>query len=348
MEIGQKIKQLRYKAGLTQEQLAERLGVSAQSVSKWENAASMPDISLLPLLSEAFGVSIDELFDLTQEQKMRRIESRMDMEEELAPDIFADYEEFLRQQLLSAKEKQPVLSLLAHLYHHRMEADARRVSRYAREALGMEPGKKDCQWLLTMAEGAAAWDWNVSNHGKVIELYKELIKNDHGKPTPGPYYYLLDNLIADHRTEEAKTYLKAFQALPGRKPPFMAEVYQAHIALAEYDEPKADAIMEEAARKYGTDSGFLFEAAQYHAKKCEYEEAIRLYEKSYASEEARKPRLIDALEGIAIIHEIMGDYGKAAQTYDRILENLRQEWGFTDEVVVQEAEKEKNRLLQRK
>ena len=69
MEMGQKIKQLRFKAGLTQEQLAEQMGVSAQSVSKWETGASMPDISLLPILAETFGVSIDELFDLTREQR---------------------------------------------------------------------------------------------------------------------------------------------------------------------------------------------------------------------------------------------------------------------------------------
>ncbi len=40
MELGKKIKQLRFKAGLTQEQLAEKLNIGAQSVSKWENALS--------------------------------------------------------------------------------------------------------------------------------------------------------------------------------------------------------------------------------------------------------------------------------------------------------------------
>ena len=65
MELGKKIKQLRFKAGLTQEQLAEKLGIGAQSVSKWENAVAMPDITALPLLAEIFGVSIDDLFDLS-------------------------------------------------------------------------------------------------------------------------------------------------------------------------------------------------------------------------------------------------------------------------------------------
>ena len=40
MELGKKIRQLRFKAGLTQEQLAEKLGIGAQSVSKWENASA--------------------------------------------------------------------------------------------------------------------------------------------------------------------------------------------------------------------------------------------------------------------------------------------------------------------
>ena len=83
MNIGEKIRLLRYRAGFTQEQLAEKLGVSAQSVSKWENSAAMPDITLLPLIAGEFGVSIDELFDLTKEQKLHRIQSRMDVEAEM-------------------------------------------------------------------------------------------------------------------------------------------------------------------------------------------------------------------------------------------------------------------------
>lgn len=60
MKISDKIKQMRKKAGFTQEQLASRLGVSAQSISKWENEVSMPDITLLPLIAEIFGITIDE------------------------------------------------------------------------------------------------------------------------------------------------------------------------------------------------------------------------------------------------------------------------------------------------
>ena len=60
--IGENIKQLRGELSLTQEQLAARLGYTAQAVSKWENGATAPDIALLPLLAQALGVSIDTLF----------------------------------------------------------------------------------------------------------------------------------------------------------------------------------------------------------------------------------------------------------------------------------------------
>ena len=61
MEIGKKIQKLRKERGLTQEALAEKIGVSAQAVSKWENGYSCPDISVLPTLASILGVSTDEL-----------------------------------------------------------------------------------------------------------------------------------------------------------------------------------------------------------------------------------------------------------------------------------------------
>ena len=62
MNIGNNIKQLRQRNNLTQDQVAEKLGVSYQAVSKWENHANTPDIALLPQIANLFGVSIDALF----------------------------------------------------------------------------------------------------------------------------------------------------------------------------------------------------------------------------------------------------------------------------------------------
>jgi len=60
--IGENIKNLRAELSLTQEQLAGRLGCTAQAVSKWENGATAPDIAMLPLIAQALGVGIDALF----------------------------------------------------------------------------------------------------------------------------------------------------------------------------------------------------------------------------------------------------------------------------------------------
>lgn len=59
--IGKRIALLRRQAGLTQDELAEKLNVSPQAVSKWENDLSCPDIMLLPQLSELLKTSVDEL-----------------------------------------------------------------------------------------------------------------------------------------------------------------------------------------------------------------------------------------------------------------------------------------------
>ena len=61
------IRRLRMERGWTQEELGERVGVSAQAVSKWETGQSLPDISQLPLLAKAFGVTTDLLFGLEEE-----------------------------------------------------------------------------------------------------------------------------------------------------------------------------------------------------------------------------------------------------------------------------------------
>ena len=59
--LGKRIMQYRKQLGLTQDALAEQLGVTAQAVSKWENDQSCPDIFILPKLSEIFGVTTDTL-----------------------------------------------------------------------------------------------------------------------------------------------------------------------------------------------------------------------------------------------------------------------------------------------
>ena len=67
------LQEFRKKRGLTQEELAKKLGVTFQAVSKWENAKAAPDIFLLPTIAVLFDCSIDQLFSGDMQEKMKPI-----------------------------------------------------------------------------------------------------------------------------------------------------------------------------------------------------------------------------------------------------------------------------------
>lgn len=70
--LGVMISSLRKKKGMTQLELAEKMGVTDKAVSKWERDLSCPDIHSLPKLAEIFGVSVDELMQVTTQPKERK------------------------------------------------------------------------------------------------------------------------------------------------------------------------------------------------------------------------------------------------------------------------------------
>ena len=79
--LGKRIVSNRKRIGLTQDQLAEQLGVTAQAVSKWENDQSCPDISTLPKLADIFGITTDELLGREDPIPARTAEVVCDEEE---------------------------------------------------------------------------------------------------------------------------------------------------------------------------------------------------------------------------------------------------------------------------
>ena len=69
MSLGTSLAEARRKAGLTQERVAEKLGVSRQTISKWENNQALPDAYNLKILSKVLGASVDEIIDPDKEVK---------------------------------------------------------------------------------------------------------------------------------------------------------------------------------------------------------------------------------------------------------------------------------------
>lgn len=73
-KFGERLRKLRHDKGVTQEDIAEHLGISYQAVSKWENSLGFPDISLVPAISNFFGVSSDFLLGIDLEKSEEKIE----------------------------------------------------------------------------------------------------------------------------------------------------------------------------------------------------------------------------------------------------------------------------------
>ena len=89
-KIGAFLKQCRKENNLTQEQLAEKFGVSARTVSRWETGSNMPDLSILIELADYYDIEIKELLDGERSSTMNK-----EMKETL--NKVADYEEWVKQ-----------------------------------------------------------------------------------------------------------------------------------------------------------------------------------------------------------------------------------------------------------
>lgn len=78
MNLGNKIRELRKRKGITQEQLAGTFNISSQAVSKWEMGTGYPDMSLIPVIAGYFEVSLDVLFDYDVSQIKVKVEDILD------------------------------------------------------------------------------------------------------------------------------------------------------------------------------------------------------------------------------------------------------------------------------
>lgn len=77
MTIGQKLSEMRRRAGLTQDTVSESLGISPQAVSKWENDISCPDITLLPQIAKIYKTTVDELLSAEPVKDVALIEKEV-------------------------------------------------------------------------------------------------------------------------------------------------------------------------------------------------------------------------------------------------------------------------------
>ena len=110
IKIGGFLKDLRKEKGITQEQLAEKLGVSGRTISRWETGNNMPDISLLVEIAEFFDVSIPEII------KGKRKSEDMKEETKEVAESMSDYARAEKEQLLKSIRNMSIIGLAALLF----------------------------------------------------------------------------------------------------------------------------------------------------------------------------------------------------------------------------------------
>ena len=117
MRIGEQIKNYRKTAGLTQEQVANYLGVSTPAVNKWEKGNTYPDISLLPALARLLKIDMNELFSFHEELTEKEIGQFVNELSEVSLDSFTEAFEMASRKI----QEYPHCDLLIkYLYHNRL------------------------------------------------------------------------------------------------------------------------------------------------------------------------------------------------------------------------------------
>lgn len=322
MNIGKQIKALRLRRNVTQETMAQHFGVTAQAVSKWENGASAPDISLLPHLSAYFGVSIDELFSLSDETRMERIENMLSDIRFMNP---ADVENE-RQFLLNKARREPsgseAYELLANLELHLGEEHNIRAEEYALEALARQPNSGRANAALARAMGGKHVDPRNNTHNTLIAHYKACI--DQHPDAVNAYVWLLAQLIDDNRLEEARRYCDLMAQYDST---YYITVHRIKVALASNDTAAAKAMWEQMGKDHPTNwsvhhwiGDFQTQVGDYAGAKASYRYAISLL---------NVPRYLDPVDSLAKVCEMDGDYAGALAARKLELEITEKEWGDT-------------------
>lgn len=288
---------------MTQAQLAEKIGVTPQAISKWENESSMPDICILPKIAKVLTVSLDELFGMSTELKLYGIECLINTEEEIPTDVFTNCEKYLNDQFNVYSNKTRVADLLMRLYNHRLKFDTERVTQYALQILTDKPESKDCYKILRKIGNYNIREWTESNHARTIQCYKGLLNASNSEEILQLYYNLIEELIADHRTKEAKKYL---DILCQEHCSYMSYIYRAYIFLAEYNETAADTTIKKGLEEYRNNENYLFEVGQYYAYKNDYIQALHYFKESYKNAEGRNVLVSqEALKGISAVESVL-------------------------------------------
>ena len=323
-KIGKFIADCRKKQSLTQLQLAQMLNVTDRAVSKWETNTTTPDIAILPQLALFFGVSMDALFSMNQDDYIERISKMIRDEYSITPENFVWAERYLKGLLSEEKQNNTARTLLVELYEHRENRDSLAGGRLCEEGLLIEPSNIALIGKLTrIREKRNEADRLI----KFLEtLYSKNIQN----------IAVIDALISVYI--KYGKYDNATNLMSSSKKRAIFDVYKGDIELAFGNKESAKSIWTSAALANYNDSHLLFEIAERCNKINDTETALKLYQQSY--EVAPSPKEMDPLYALAFLYTNIGIKEKAIQMWENIIKALADDYGIKDGECVDWAKRE--------
>jgi transcriptional regulator with XRE-family HTH domain len=341
MEFGKQFKELRTARGLTQETVAEKLGVTGQAVSRWERGETLPDVSLLPEISAYFGVTIDALFALSDDTRMERIQNMIWDVKTFDPAVVETERRFLIEKGMKEPDNPEPYALLADMENHLARQCRERAELAAREAIRRDPYNRHAFNEISDAMGGRASDWYCWSHHREIEFWKA-----HVAAYPDAsraYLWLLDALIDDQRFDEARAYLSE---MAKHEMTFRVPLYEGNIEWFAGNREKAMEIWNGMCERYADEWLVWLSMGDVYARQGAFERAIEMYEK--AMEIQKPPRMVDALEAIAQVCERMGDPKRGIEALEREIVILKEEINTTSGETVDSVRREIERLKARR
>ena len=147
IKIGEKIKSLRRKADVTQDKLADYLGITPQAISRWESGGVYPDIEIIPSIANFFNVTTDELLgvDVTKNQeKIDKIHAQL--LEKAKKGLIKDQIDILRNAIQEFPNNYELLGGLArNLHHYGDSLEGEEKQKYLKESISIsERILQDC------------------------------------------------------------------------------------------------------------------------------------------------------------------------------------------------------------
>ena len=324
MEIGKQIKQMRQTRGITQETMSRHFGVTPQAISKWERGVTTPDISLLPDISAYFGVTIDELFSLSDDTRMERIQNMLWDDRYFDPKEVEDTRNFLLKKARLEPENGKMHELLAEMENHLACEHREKAAEYAKEALRRNPGLRIAHSELNAAMGGKCPDWNGCNHYLQIRYYQEYIQIN--PEDWRAYMWLMDQLIEDYRLDEADEYCDRFAQINNT---YRVALYRGMIAWQRGERERAFEIFRKMEADYPDEWCVYHNIGDYLVRCGRYDEGMTYYRK--ALDVQNTPPLVDPLQAIAQLYEIRGDISGAIAAKKEEAYIIENQWQITGE-----------------